>query len=121
MKKNIYLVEDNYDISDLVKYLLSEIGYEVEAFNTIAGFRQAVDVALPDLFILDIMLPDGNGQELCRELKADDNTRFIPVILMSAHAGGKEIATEVCADDFIGKPFDINDFTEMVQRQITFS
>jgi DNA-binding response OmpR family regulator len=118
MKKNIYLVEDDNDINDLIKYLLSDIGYRVLTCTTMTAFKQALEIALPDLIILDIMLPDGDGVEICRELKSTENMQKIPIFLMSAHVNGKQMAIEACADDFISKPFDINDFTTRVQQKI---
>jgi two-component system alkaline phosphatase synthesis response regulator PhoP len=118
MKKIIYLVEDDNDINDLIKYLLADVGYAVLACTTMTAFKQALEIALPDLIILDIMLPDGDGVEICRELKSIENMQKIPIFLMSAHVNGSRMAIEACADDFISKPFDINDFTTRVQQKI---
>jgi len=118
MKKIIYLVEDDNDINDLIKYLLSDVGCRVLAYTTITAFKQALETALPDLIILDIMLPDGDGVEICRELKSIENMQKIPIFLISAHVNGMKMAIEACADDFISKPFDINDFTQRVQQKI---
>jgi DNA-binding response OmpR family regulator len=118
MKKIIYLVEDDSDINDLIKYLLSDVGYAVLAYTTITAFKQALEITHPDLIILDIMLPDGDGVEICRELKSIENMQTIPIFLMSANVNGKQMALEACADDFISKPFDIGDFTTRVQQKI---
>ena len=120
MKKNIYLVEDDNDINDLIKYLLSDVGYSVLSYTTMTAFKQALEIALPDLIILDIMLPDGDGVEICRELKSIENMQKIPIFLISAHINGRKMALEACADDFISKPFDINDFTTRVQQKMAF-
>lgn len=114
--KSIYLVEDNPEISELIGYLLTDLGHEVESDATVSSFRQRLANALPDLVILDIMLCDGDGLDVCRELKSDPATQHIPVILMSAHVNVREKALEAAADDFISKPFDINDFTKQVQH-----
>lgn len=118
MKKIIYLVEDDSDINDLIKYLLSDFGYRVLTYTTMTAFKQALEKALPDLIILDIMLPDGNGLEICRKLKSIENMQKIPIFLMSAHVNGSKMAIEACADDFISKPFDINDFTTRVKQKM---
>jgi two-component system phosphate regulon response regulator PhoB len=116
MKKIIYLVEDNPDISELIEYLLSGLDYEVVPYANATDFQLKMAVGLPDLIILDIMLPDGNGLEICRTLKSVLETRHIPVLLMSAHMNGKIESKEVAADGFISKPFDIDDFTTRVQQ-----
>ncbi|MFD2517054.1 response regulator [Salinimicrobium flavum] len=67
------------------------------------------------VFLLDIMLPDGNGLDLCRELKNNETTRKIPVVLMSAHA---DINSMEGADDFISKPFDVDELLRRIERQL---
>lgn len=116
MKKVIYLVEDNPDISELIEYLLSGSEYEVLPYANATAFHLKMTNTLPDLVILDIMLPDGNGLDICRELKSQSQTQHIPVLLMSAHADEKLESREAAADDFISKPFDIDDFTARVRQ-----
>ncbi|WP_162903330.1 response regulator transcription factor [Taibaiella koreensis] len=118
MGKNIYLVEDDPDIRTIVEYLLAERGLQVTSCASIAYFKQQLSLTLPDLIILDIMLPDGNGLQLCHELKTGEHTRHIPVLLMSANINNKIAAQDSEANDFISKPFDIDDFTTRVQQQI---
>lgn len=118
MKKTIYLVEDNADICNLVEYLLVDLGFEVQSYGSVTAFHQRSEASPPDMVILDIMLPDGSGLDICSELKADVATQPIPVLLMSAHDNGKLLAKEVAADDFISKPFDIDDFTAIVQHRM---
>lgn len=120
MKKIIYLVEDNTDISELIEYVLSGSEHEVLPHANVADFELKMAIRLPDLIILDIMLPDGNGLDICRRLKSVAETEHIPVLLMSAHTTGKMEAREVSADDFISKPFDINDLEERVRRCLAF-
>jgi two-component system phosphate regulon response regulator PhoB len=121
MKKSIYLLEDDDDITALVTYLVGEIGHEVIAHASIASLRLALANGLPDLLIMDVMLPDGSGPEVCRSLKADAATRQVPVLMMSAHVNGAALAEASAADDFIAKHFEIDDFSARVQRRLGYS
>ncbi len=117
--KKIYLVEDDYNLRELICYLLTDHDYEVEAFANATSFKERIsglDID-PDLILMDIMLPDGNGVELCRAIKADDKTSSIPVILMSAHAD-PSITQNSGAIDFIAKPFDVDQFYSRLNKYL---
>lgn len=116
MKKKVVLVEDNESIRELIEYILADHDIEVVSFATAGNFREAKAAVSPDLYILDIMLPDGNGIELCKELKAEQDTQHTPVIMMSAHFDKVEDQCE--AQDFIAKPFDIDQFLSRITQQI---
>lgn len=114
MKKCIYILEDNDDIRELIVYLLTEENYEVKGYATVALFKQNMLSAHPDMIILDVMLTDGNGIEVCDELKANKRTNDIPILMMSAHSYAQEIKQKCDAEDFISKPFDIDDLVKRV-------
>ncbi|MDB5021851.1 MAG: response regulator, partial [Pedobacter sp.] len=103
MKKYIQIVEDDGDIRFIVEYILSDANYVVESFENATSFKNRTHTTGVDLIILDVMLPDGNGIDLCQNLKSDDTSKHIPIIVMSAHAGPNSILEEACADDFINK------------------
>lgn len=105
MKKEITILEDDESIRDICTYLFDEEGYKVNAFSNIADFMKGSGI--PDLFLLDIMLPDGNGLLVCEKLKNDPMLAKIPVIMMSAHLQKTKMMERCPADDFIEKPFDI--------------
>lgn len=107
--KKIFLVEDDFGIRETLEILLTTEGFVVQSFGTIAEFNNRDMSFLPDLFIFDVMLPDGLGTDLCRQIKADKNSLSVPVIIMSAHADLKDISYECLPNDFIPKPFDIDD------------
>ena len=115
VKKTICVVEDDRDISDLIEYLLTGLGFNVTSYATVDAFDRRPSGFAPELLILDIMLPDGSGLDICRRWKAEQDTQNIPVLMMSAHSEGKSLAQDVCADDFISKPFDIDEFTGKVR------
>ncbi|MFD2287181.1 response regulator [Pedobacter petrophilus] len=119
MEKRIYVLEDNDDIREIVSILLQEENYEVFAFSNIAAFRSGVAKGKPaDLFLLDVMLPDGNGMDYCSELKSSPVTARMPVVVMSANFSNKEINQRCFADDYIHKPFEIDDFVKRISAQI---
>lgn len=107
MPERILVVDDEKDLLDLVAYHLTHVGYQV----TMAGTgEQALDRArerTPDLIILDILLPDLGGLEVCRILKGEERTKNVPVIFLTAK--GEEIdrvvGFELGADDYVAKPF----------------
>ncbi|NJW53052.1 response regulator transcription factor [Salinimicrobium oceani] len=113
--KEIFIVEDDDGIRELIEFLLVSQNYSVKTFPTARAFHRAVPNEVPDLFLLDIMLPDGNGLELCRELKENQSTQAIPVVLMSAHA---DINRMEGADDFIAKPFDVDELLQRIEKQL---
>lgn len=116
MGKNILVVEDNKDIREIIGYLLNEERYEVHLCEDAGSFRKEIFKRRPDMVILDVMLPDGNGIDLCCEIKSDYRTGHIPVLMMSAHSTLGEIRKKCEADDFIGKPFDITRFIGKVSN-----
>lgn len=118
MKKSVFLLEDNLDLIELFTILLEEEFYQVSAFPTISLFNKVISNKLPDIFLLDIMLPDGNGADICEQLKNSPRTKHIPVILMSANTSAADIKKKCMADDFIAKPFDINEFIQKVNRYV---
>lgn len=118
MKKCVYILEDNDDIRELISYLLTEENYDVKGYPTVESFKQKMLSAHPDMIILDVMLTDGNGIDVCDELKANKRTNDIPILMMSAHSYVQEIKQKCDAEDFISKPFDIDDLVSRVDRYL---
>lgn len=118
--KKVFIVEDDDDIRLLIEYILNNDQYEVHLFAN-ATVLQTNLSELPNLIVLDINLPDGNGIEICRQLKTNKRTSHIPVVLMSAHRNKRDIAGYQLADDFISKPFNIDHFKAAVDRYLLAS
>lgn len=116
--KTIYIVEDETGIRDALQLLLSFENYEVRSFSTIEAFNSRNQSEVPDIFILDVMMPDGLGTDVCNELKEDPATAQIPVMIMSAHAKNTEVTKRCNADVFVSKPFDIDDVIEKIESLI---
>lgn len=119
MKKIIYVLEDDADIGELVNFLLMEQGYEVSVFSNIASFkRHTNNNVLPALLIIDVMLPDGNGLDICKDWKSAATTRHIPILVMSAYDDYEHDSRAQDANGFISKPFDIKSLLLAVQTQL---
>ncbi|MEJ2883128.1 response regulator transcription factor [Pedobacter sp. GR22-6] len=118
MKKCIYVVEDNAAIRDIIDFMLTEEEYEVVIAPTVRAFWKQMQERIPDMVVLDVMLPDGNGVEICQELKSSIKTHDIPVMLMSANNHLNKVKSKCTADEFINKPFDLDDFANRVEHYV---
>jgi DNA-binding response OmpR family regulator len=116
--KKIYIVEDNPDIGFILGYFLKEEGFDVSLFATVKEFKEGLTLGPPDIFLLDVMLPDGDGVVLCDQLKDNSSTLHIPVIIMSAHANIEKIGRENRANDVIHKPFDLDVMLSKINEQL---
>ncbi len=111
----IFLVEDDYNIRKLVCYALSREGYDVKGFSAPSGFWSEMKNGLPDLILLDIMLPEEDGLSILEKLQSGEKTRDIPVVMLTAKDSefDKVTGLDMGADDYISKPFGM---TELVAR-----
>ena len=117
----IYYVEDDESIRDLLLYALRQSGFEAEGFPEAASFCAAIDAEhLPDLILLDIMLPGEDGISLLRRLKSDSHTAAIPVIMLTAKGSeyDKVLGLDVGADDYVTKPFNPVELLARVRSQL---
>ena len=114
MSKNILVVEDDNDIREVIGMLLDLERYEVELCEDTECLRTKIAQQKPDLIILDVMLPDGNGCDLCCEVKNDSETSNVPIMMMSANFDLEKIKQYCDPDEFIQKPFDIDVFLDKV-------
>ncbi|TBR23370.1 response regulator transcription factor [bacterium] len=101
------VVEDEASVRGLLAELLEAEGFRVEAVSSLDGARRALDGPAPDLVVLDRGLPDGDGLELCRSLRAKEATRFVPVLVVSGRVRVEErvVGLRGGADDYLPKPF----------------
>jgi two-component system, OmpR family, alkaline phosphatase synthesis response regulator PhoP len=103
----VLVVEDERDVAELIRYNLSKEGYDVILAPNGADALKEARAARPDVVLLDIMVPQLNGWEVCRRLKHDAETRNIPVIMVTGRVeeGDKVLGFEMGADDYVTKPF----------------
>jgi two-component system, OmpR family, phosphate regulon response regulator PhoB len=111
MASRILIIEDEPDIRKTIDYNLSRESFEVFQAASIAEGEQAIQQHKPDLVILDLMLPDGSGLTLCRDIKSDPATKNTLVILLTAKADelDRVIGFELGADDYVTKPFSVRE------------
>ena len=119
--QRILAVDDNEDILEVIKLILEDYGYEVATLADGNLLFDKVEETHPDLVLLDVMLGNIDGRELCREMKTRIETKDIPVILVSAsHQVSERISLNGGApDDFLAKPFNISDLLEKVASHLT--
>lgn len=113
----IYLLEDDDSIRKLVVYGLQSQGYEAEGFSLPSAFWRAMDQNLPELILLDIMLPEEDGLHILQRLRAQSATKRLPVIMLTAKNTEYErvIGLDNGADDFISKPFGMMELVARVR------
>jgi two-component system phosphate regulon response regulator PhoB len=116
MIKRIHVLEDDEDIRYIIGVLLKDEGYELQLSSTFAELKAKLKDSVPDLFILDVMLPDGDS--ICKDLKSDLFTKHIPIIVMSANDQNKQISLDAGANDYISKPFDIDYIVRRINAQL---
>lgn len=115
MSKTILIADDDAAILDAMKTMLEDEGYSVD--TTLSGTEaQNLSGDLPAVLVLDIWMAGVDGRDVCRHLKAQKETRNLPIILCSANRDIRQIAQEVGADDFLLKPFNVDDVLEKLQR-----
>lgn len=113
--KVICVLEDDDSIRELIQMVLESHDFKVVAFPNAKTFEKGIVGNHPHLFLLDLMLPDGNGMDICKSLKSAEDTSNLPVIIMSAHA---ELHKMKGADDFIAKPFDVDELVNKISQQL---
>lgn len=117
MAPEILIIEDEKDLVETLEYNLKKEGYEVaKAFDGLNG-RKLAETKIPDLILLDVMLPGINGIDLCRYLKAKPETSAIPIIMVTAKGEevDKVVGLEMGADDYITKPFSLKELIARVK------
>lgn len=119
-KGRILVVEDDFDISNMLRIYFSGQGYEVQVAPRGGDALSMTRKQLPNLIMLDIMLPDMNGYDVCRELRTTTRTSYIPIIFLTQKDERSDRITglELGADDYVTKPFDIEELKLRVQNAI---
>jgi DNA-binding response OmpR family regulator len=117
LSQTIFVLEDDPDISRLVQHQLESAGYSVRTFSTPTNLIPDAERQAPALFLLDIMVPGGDGLEVCRKLRAHPGLSSVPIIFVTARAGENDrvLGLELGADDYITKPFAMRELIARVK------
>ena len=127
-RKKILLVDDDADFTEAVKLFLESRSYDVTAANDGKEGLKKVQTEEPDLIILDVMMPEMDGYQVCAKLKADPKYRHIPILLLTAVGEAmpttcytKEMGMRIEADDYIPKPVEPIEIVERVEKLLRIS
>ena len=121
-KRRVVYIEDEPEMIDLVRLILNRRGYEIIGAN---GGREGLDIVraqTPDLVLLDLMMPDMDGWDVYQQMKADEHTQNIPVIVVTAKAQSidKVLGLHIAkVDDYISKPFSPQELVDSVEKVIS--
>jgi CheY-like chemotaxis protein len=121
MQQNRYIlvVDDDPDILEFLQALLEDTGYTVHTAEKSDGLEQLQrGEPVPAVIILDMLLSGKDGREVVKQLKGREHTRAIPIIMTSAHPSAEQTAYAAGADDFLAKPFDLDDLLVKIARYI---
>jgi len=116
-KELIFSVEDEEHIRQLIKYNLEANNFKVITFESGESLLNECKITTPDLFIIDIMLPGIDGFEVCRQLRQNNRTKYVPVIMLRAKGEkfDRVLGLELGADDYITKPFSVRELVARVK------
>lgn len=117
-RKKILVVDDEPDILGFLQVILEEEGYAVLTSEKGEFLEHLHNGSLPDLILVDILLSGKDGREIVRHLRSQQETRRIPIIMFSAHPGSEQTARAAGADDFLAKPFEIDDLLAKIASNL---
>jgi DNA-binding response OmpR family regulator len=113
--KTILICDDDEGILDMLEIVLEDTGYHIVAIQNSLNIYDQIEKVHPDLILLDLWMPVLSGDQVVRNLRSNAETSGLPVIIISASSDGRKIAADSGANDFIAKPFDVNDLIDKVQ------
>lgn len=116
----IYVVEDDKNIQEIETFALQNMGYKVAGFTTGGEFYNALQQQLPDLVLLDVMLPDEDGLSIVKKLRSREDTVLIPIIMVTAKTSeiDKVKGLDIGADDYMTKPFGVMELISRVKAML---
>ena len=117
-QKKILVVDDEPDILEFLQDLLEGEGYAVTVTDKAEYVEKLQAEGLPDLILIDILLSGKDGHEIVKHLKSQETTRHLPVIMFSAHPSAEETAKLAGADEFVAKPFELDEVLAKIAKHV---
>ncbi len=117
----VWILDDDAGILEALKIILTELNYSVRAFASETSLKKALLESVPDVFLFDVLLAGSNGAQIAKELKSRTLLANIPIILMSAQGRLRELCRLSGAEDFIEKPFNIDDLDKKIKKVVEVS
>jgi DNA-binding response OmpR family regulator len=114
----VLIIDDDPDVRTVMNILLRKQGYEVETASRQEEVFEKITSFHPSVILLDVLLSGADGRKICQDIKSNQTTAHIPVIMFSAHPGAADRIDSYGADDFISKPVNVDTLLEKVQRQV---
>ncbi len=116
----IYVVEDDKSIQEIETFAMASVGYRVEGYDTAEAFFAGLKKELPDLILLDVMLPDEDGLSIVKKLRSGQDTMAVPIIMVTAKTTelDKVKGLDIGADDYITKPFGVMELISRVKAML---
>ncbi|MEP6595638.1 MAG: response regulator [Ginsengibacter sp.] len=115
----ILVIDDDVEILNVVKLILTMDGFEVETENKWEETFNKIESFKPDLILLDVSLGDADGRNISRQIKSKHSSKHIHIVLFSAKLGVHKHFRECLADDFIAKPFDAQELLNKIYEQLS--
>lgn len=118
MQKSVLVIDDDMTIGLIIQTLLEDEGYNVQTLPNANELEKAIEKKLPDLFIIDYLMPGKNGAEVTAHLRKRPDTKDTPIIMVAANQHYKSAARKAGVNVFLNKPFDIYELLHVVEQLI---
>jgi CheY-like chemotaxis protein len=118
MTKQIMIVDDDVETLELMQMILESAGYDVSGSTTGKEIQQGQSSDLPDLILLDVKQAEDEGRALCMHLKTHEQTKEVPILMLSKHVPAGQLKEAYLADDFLAKPFELDTLLDKVEQQL---
>ncbi len=117
-KARILVVEDDLDLTSLIHDVFNDVGYEVITVSDVDNIVALVDQVQPHVVLLDYLLPNSNGGELCMQIKQEERMQTIPVIISSGLSNEQVSPADYGCDSFLSKPFELDELIRLIEKAL---